>query len=439
MAAQGGDQQTAYGSAQTGYDGTAAYPGYGQQDSVGQPGYDGTAAYPGYGQQGPGGQPGYDETAVYPGYGQQDPDGQPGRTAVGLQAGPDGPGGPDAYNAYDDYATHTDYAPPGAYGGTGYDDFDRGPGPQADPGRDGYGDSDGDPYQDRYGDHAGRGGRGGRGGAGRGAGGPLSGVALGPLRGKRLLIAVAAVIAVGIIGVAAYFLVLKPGSTSNGAAAQGPLPTSGSEPSQQACTAQLGTYCHIESRTDDPTALTTAELFPPAFTENTDKISYQLVSTKVDKTCANGVIGPTLISALKSGQCTQVLRGSYVSGNGKIMGTIGVVNLATTNEAHDAGKVVGKNDFIAPLTASKGVASKLGNGTGVVEAEYKGHYLILTWSEFVNGTSPTTATENDQLEQFGNDLVAGTANIYLSQRMVTGATSTASAAPSASASASASK
>ena len=98
-----------------------------------------------------------------------------------------------------------------------------------------------------------------------------------------------------------------------------------------------------------------------------------------------------------------------------------MVNLATTNGAHYAGKVVGQNDFIAPLTSAKGVASKLGKGTGVVEAEYKGHYLILTWSEFVNGTTPLTKTQDSQLEQFSNDLVAGAANSDLSQRMVTGA------------------
>src|SRR6202021_442830 len=112
--------------------------------------------------------------------------------------------------------------------------------------------------------------------------------------------------------------------------------------------------------------------------------------------------------ALQTGKCTQVLRGSYVSGDNKIMGTIGVVNLSTTNQAHYAGKVVGQSDFIAPLTAAKGVASKLGNGTGVVEAEYKGHYLILTWSEFVNGATPSTKAQDSQLEQFSNDLVAGT-------------------------------
>ena len=127
--------------------------------------------------------------------------------------------------------------------------------------------------------------------------------------------------------------------------------------------------------------------------------SFTLETTKLDTTCSSAVIGQTLITALKAGACTQVLRASYLSGDGKIMGTIGVINLATTNEAHHAGKVVGQNDFIAPLATSKGIASKLGQGTGVVEAQYKGHYLILTWSEFVNGSTPSTTAQDNQLER----------------------------------------
>jgi hypothetical protein len=171
--------------------------------------------------------------------------------------------------------------------------------------------------------------------------------------------------------------------------------------------------------------------------------------TKVDKTCADAVIGSNLITEIKNGHCDQVLRASYVSGDGKIMGTIGVINLQTTNEAHYAGKVVDADDFIAPLAASTGVAKKLGQGTGVVEAEFKGHYLILLWSEFVNGSTPSTTAEDNELEQFNNNLVAGTVNIPLSQRMVTGvapspgasvsASTGASTGASASASASASK
>jgi len=344
----------------------------------------------------------YDDRAAYPEYGQGRPGGQPGRGASG---GFQGPAGRDAYHDAGEYSEPDGY--------NEYEDEFNDPG------------AGDDPYQDRY--DNGTGPRTTRGG-GRGSKGASGGRAmLGPLRGKRLLLAAVGVVAVGIIGVAAYAFLFKPSSSTSNPNGQGSLSASGAEPSQQACEKQLGTYCHIEAAADDPTPLTTAGLFPTEFTNETDKTSYTLVSTKVDKTCANAVIGSPLIKALQTGKCTQVLRGSYISGNKAIMGTIGVVNLSTTNEAHDAGKVVGQNDFIAPLTSATGLASKLGNGTGVVEAEFKGHYLILTWSEFVNGTDPSTKAEDSQLEQFSSDLVSGTANVNLSQRMVTGAPSTAGA------------
>jgi hypothetical protein len=358
-----------------------------------------------------------DDRAGYPGYGQDEPDGRPKRGASGDFQGP---GGRDGFGT-------GGYAAPDAYTAPGYTDYDGAP--SAGRGSDeynGYSDqlNSEDPYQDRYGDGTGPGAAG---GGGRGRNRASGGGTPGPLSGKRLLYAALAVVAVGIIAVAAYFFVLKPGSSSNDANAQGPLPTSGTQPSQQACAKQLGTYCHISAATDDPKPLTPAELYPPAFANEQDKTSYTLVSTKTDTKCQNAVIGAALIKALQAGKCTQVVRGSYVSGDKKIMGTIGVINLSTTNEAHYAGKVVGQNDFIAPLTSKTGVASKLGNGTGVVEAEFKGHYLILTWSEFVNGTKPTTKPQDSALEQFSNDLVEGTANIDLSQRMVNGAPTTAGA------------
>jgi hypothetical protein len=362
----------------------------------------------------------FEDNAPYPDYG---PDGE----------GYRGPARRDAYDGYDDYGTRTDLAGTGGYRAPGY----QAPLPSAglDRQRDGYDEfqDSGDPYQDPYGDDgepvSPR-------GPGRNGGKRTANASLG---GKRLALAAVAVVAVGIVAVAAYVFVLKPKSPAGNPNAQGALPTGSAAASQQACAQTLGAYCHISARTGDPTPLTTAELFPPAFTNEADKTSYSLVSTKLDKTCSNAVIGPDLIKQLKAGDCSQVLRASYVSGDGKIMGTIGVVNLSTTNQAHYAGKVVGQSDFIAPLTAAKGVASKLGNGTGVVEAEYKGHYLILTWSEFVNGATPSTKAQDSQLEQFSNDLVAGTANIDLSQRMVTGTAATpAASTPAASGSASAS-
>jgi hypothetical protein len=237
---------------------------------------------------------------------------------------------------------------------------------------------------------------------------------------------VVTVVAVAIVGAAAYVFVVKPSRTADPNAG-GRLPSAGSVPSAQQCVQEYGTYCHIQTRALDPTPLTVAELYPPAITSEVNgKVtgSFSLAVTKVDTTCANAVIGSDLTTYLQKGHCTQVLRASYVSGDGKMMGTIGVLNLATTNEAHEAGRVVGENDFIAPLAANKGVASKLGQGTGVVEAEYKGHYLILTWSEFTNGTTPSTTAQDNELEQFSNELVAGTVNISLSERMVTGAPAT---------------
>jgi hypothetical protein len=369
----------------------------------------------------------YDDRAGYqgsgfPDYGQDEPGGRPGRGAANGSQGPDARGGyapqePDARGGY---------TAPDAYAAPGYGGYAGAPSPSADDGgKDEYNDyedelNSDDPYQDRYGGGTGPNTAGGsdRGPKKKGSG---SRTTQGPLSGKRLLFAALAVVAVGVISVAAYVFLFKPSSSSSNLNAQGPLPTSGTQPSQQACAQQLGVYCHIQAATNDPKPLTTAEVFPPAFTNEQDKTSYSLVSTKADTKCQNAVIGAALIKALQAGNCTQVVRGSYVSGDNKIMGTIGVINLSTTNEAHYAGKVVGQNDFIAPLTSAKGVASKLGNGTGVVEAEFKGHYLILTWSEFVNGANPTTKAQDNQLEQFSNDLVVGTANIDLSQRMVTGA------------------
>ena len=56
----------------------------------------------------------------------------------------------------------------------------------------------------------------------------------------------------------------------------------------------------------------------------------------------------------------------------------------------------------------------------MVQAEIKGHYLILMWAEFTSLKSPSTSAQRQQLEQFAANLVTGSANINLSTRMLTG-------------------
>jgi hypothetical protein len=180
----------------------------------------------------------------------------------------------------------------------------------------------------------------------------------------------------------------------------------------------LGKWQHIGTRSQDPEPLTLDELFPPQFELNGS--SYLRTAAAVSKDCSQAVFGADLQTALQAGHCTQVLRASYISGNGTMMGTIGVANLSSSSGAQEAGQTTGPKEIIAPLAAQKGPTSKLGNGTGVVQAEIKGHYLILMWAEFTNLKSPATAAQRQQLEQFATDLVTGSANINLSTRMLTG-------------------
>jgi hypothetical protein len=399
--------------------GPQAIPHTGQQERYDDYDRDGGYAQDDYAGYGKDSDAGYGQDS-YAGYGQGNQAGY----GQGNQAGY----GQDSYPGYgtDDYA---------GYGQDDYDDRGYGSAGQ-DGGLGGYddyaGSRDYDPYDTAGPQPGGRGSRSGRGGRRSRQGGG---------RNRRPLVLGGIAALAVVLGATAVYKFVLTSSNSNAALVQQPLPTSGPSASTPACVAQFGTYCHIELRTDDPAPLTLAEIFPPAFQNEQDHAGFQLAATKLDKTCSSAVIGQDLINALTKGNCTQVLRASYVSADGKIMGTIGVVNLATTNEAHKAGKLVGQNDFVAPLAASKGTAAKLGQGTGVVQAEFKGHYLILTWAEYVDGTAPSKAAQEQQLEQWEADLVAGTANISLSQRMVSGApaampSSTGSASASASSSAS---
>jgi hypothetical protein len=180
----------------------------------------------------------------------------------------------------------------------------------------------------------------------------------------------------------------------------------------------LGKWQHIRSRSQDPQPLTIAALYPPQFTLSGK--SYVRTAASATKTCSAAVYGADLQAALQTGKCTQVLRASYLSGDGTMMGTVGVINLTSTNAAQKAGKVTGPKEIIVPLTGKKGPTKKLGTGTGVVQAEIKGHYLILMWAEYANLKSPSGTAQRQALEQFAATLVTGSANINLSTRMLTG-------------------
>ena len=196
------------------------------------------------------------------------------------------------------------------------------------------------------------------------------------------------------------------------------LPAAAPEARAPGFDAALGKWQHIGSRATDPVPLTLAQLYPPLFELGGG--SYVRTAATATRTCALAVFGTQLQAALQSGHCTQVLRASYISGDGTMMGTVGVANLLTSDAAQKAGQVTGAQDIVAPLTSPNGPTSKLGHGTGVEQGEIKGHYLILFWVEFTTLKAPSTSARQHQLEQFALNLVNGSANIELSTRMLTG-------------------
>ncbi|MGO9779343.1 MAG: hypothetical protein ACLPQY_06145 [Streptosporangiaceae bacterium] len=238
-------------------------------------------------------------------------------------------------------------------------------------------------------------------------------------RNRTVILAAAAVVAVAALAATAYVLL---GRHARNAATAAPVTSAPKLPTPTASVtsgaAKLGKWGYITSRATDTAPLTVAELYPAQFLINGS--SFVRTTDRADTSCDQGLFGTQLQNAAKAYGCTQVVRASYISSDQTMMGTIGVANLSTANDAAKAGSASGSNDFVTPLNGTAGPTKNLSQGTGVVQAEYKGHYLILIWAEFANLKAPSTQTQRNQLEQFASDLISGSANIALSNRMVNG-------------------
>jgi hypothetical protein len=233
-------------------------------------------------------------------------------------------------------------------------------------------------------------------------------------RGRVLLAAAVALIVVA--GSGTYFYLAGRQQPPRPAAA--PATSQPAGPTAQPSPTPSGRWGHIQTRRADPQPLTLAELYPAGFSSTGS--AYSRTAARSGKHCSAAVLGSRLQSAVRAAGCTQVMRASYLSGNRKLMGTIGVLNLKTARLAGRAGRAAGPSEFIAQLRSAKGPTRNLTKGTGIEEAEVKGHYLILIWAEFANLHAPKGAAKKHELEQFCTLLLANTANVSLSQRLVTG-------------------
>jgi hypothetical protein len=231
---------------------------------------------------------------------------------------------------------------------------------------------------------------------------------------RRVVVAGVCLPAIAVIAAMAY--VHHPagsaaGSSPGSHAAQAAASVSHPSPS-------LGPWQHIGTRAADRAPLTLSQLFPAQFTVGT--ASYTRTAQLGSTDCSRAVFGTRLQAAVRKYGCSQVMRASYLASAQKLMGTIGVLNLGNSAGASRVGRVTGSSQFVGQLTAASGPTHSLTKGTGLEEAEVKGHYLILTWVEFTTLRAPRTAPERAQLRAFSADLISRTANVSLTSRMVTG-------------------
>jgi hypothetical protein len=237
---------------------------------------------------------------------------------------------------------------------------------------------------------------------------------------RTVLLSGAAVLVVAALGATAF--VNLTGNHAPSAPAASAQPSGQSASATASPSSTLGTYGHIESRASDPAPLTLTELYPPSF--SLGSLTFNKTTQSETGHCTRAVFGGQLQAAVRANGCTQAVRATYLSADEKLMGTIGVLNLSTAAAAQTVGKVTGSNQFIGPLSAAHGPTRNLSKGTGIVEAEAKGHYLILIWAEFANLHTPSTSSDKRLLVRFAAALVSGTANVSLSSRMVTGKSAT---------------
>ena len=234
-----------------------------------------------------------------------------------------------------------------------------------------------------------------------------------PSRARVWLLPILMALAVGTLVTLAYLHFVK-GQASGARASTAPRTTVASNSPAPS----LGPWKHITTRTEDPIPLTLTELFPAQFSSGGTTGTRTIDQAGTD--CPAAVLGATLQAAVHKPGCTQVMRASYITTSQQIMGTIGVLNLADATASQRAGQTTGAAEFIDQLPAAQGPTHNLTKGTGLEEAVYKGHYLILIWAEFSNLHTPTTATQRAQLKTFSDNLVSGTANVSLTSRMVIG-------------------
>jgi hypothetical protein len=213
---------------------------------------------------------------------------------------------------------------------------------------------------------------------------PVGGTGDGPRPGrdnKRLLVSLGIAAAILLVGGGTAFALAGGGGKPKPAAAPtttAPTPT----PSPTPTATETGRGDRLQSRATDPRPLTLNEIFK-ARTFRAGGRKYYMTGRRSERKCSPPTHGTKFRKALAKAGCTQVLRATF--SNGKLIGTIGVLNLRTQRGAEGAQVASRQKDAFILALPGAGTTKKIGQGLSLTTAEVDGHYLIMSWVQYPNG------------------------------------------------------
>jgi hypothetical protein len=149
-------------------------------------------------------------------------------------------------------------------------------------------------------------------------------------------------------------------------------------------------FAPISDRAKDTAPLTAKEVFGQKTLTGEKKLSLRLVSRKLDADCSAALWGEDLIEQVTNAECTQAVRGLYLSSDRRYVGQYTLLNLRdgeTAAELVESLETLHRGGWTLPLESTK--AAYPAGGYTEAGAYALGHYVGLVWIGRADGAEPT--------------------------------------------------
>ena len=208
--------------------------------------------------------------------------------------------------------------------------------------------------------------------------------------GKKALVGAAIVVAIGAIGVGAYFAYQGIGDTP-GPQAHGKVPSVVTPPQPEV----TGPVEPIDSAQTDTKEMTPAEAFSGAKVTINGR-TFRRVKVQATENCEQGAAG-RFAEALKANQCARLLRATYVDAKRKYAVTTGIAVLPTKDAAVkvDAAKDLANNVWFRGLAGpARSGGERVEISGGYAAGLVWGRYIVFSYATYSDGHTPK-AKEKD--------------------------------------------